>query len=240
MCPESTRQELAETDRHGDAAGTVYTYFHAVPELDEAEQHRQIEVWAASWRRYGWTPVVLGREQAWAAKEEADAALAVFAARPNLNRPLYTAATYMRWFALRTVGGGLMTDYDVVNVGLRPARMREAVAGRDCVCFCPCWVPAAVHATLAGCQRMIDILLAHKMTTRDLCCGQPHTSDMYIFSQESPGPIAVLARELGDPDHGELLVHVSNDSVARAHGRWAVKRSAVMASLAALTEERER
>lgn len=142
----------------------------------------------------------------------------------------------MRWFALRTVGGGLMTDYDVVNVGLRPARMREAVAGRDCVCFCPCWVPAAVHATLAGCQRMIDILLAHKMTARDSYAGKPHTSDMFIFQQEPPGPIAELARAYGDPDNGTRLVHVSNYNVSCVHGYGKIKRSAAMAELLTATE----
>lgn len=138
----------------------------------------------------------------------------------------------MRWFALRTVGGGLMTDYDVVNVGLRPERMREAVAGRDCVCFCPCWVPAAVHATAAGCQRMIDILLAHNtITTRDSYAGQPHTSDMFIFQQEPPGPIVELARAYGDPDNGTHLVHVANHNVSCVHGYGKIKRSAAMDAL---------
>lgn len=232
MCPESTRQELAEADRHGDAAGTVYTYFHAVPELDEAEQHRQIETWKASWERYGWAPTVLGGQDCdGIGAEKAAEAEARFRTYPSTNPPGYDLACYMRWLALWAVGGGLMTDYDVVNVGLRPSALEEHAGHAEAVCLCRYWVPAVVNATRVGAAGMVAILLDHKPVGG-------HTSDMLIFQKHQPGPwLDLIAREWHEPDHGQPLVHCATSSLLRRG--VAGPKSTIMEALLASTGARQ-
>jgi hypothetical protein len=190
---------------------TVYTYFETVPELEPHEQYRQIEVWATSWRRHGWKPLILNRATAAAlGSSEVDAWEKQLTDLPSTNHRAYTRATYMRWFALSAMGGGLMTDYDVVNVGFAPEDMQVLVQAEDCVCLCPQWVPAVVWTNAAGCERLIDVLLTHKMTDLDQFDGKPHTSDMFIFQQAMPGAMKVKAREWQEPDQGEPLIHCAN------------------------------
>ena len=221
---------LGEAHRQHSRPATVYTYYHRVPEIDEAEQQAQMAVWEASWRRHGWEPVILGRQQAWALGPQTDEAEKVFLARPTYNPRAYTLATYLRWFALKARGGGLMTDYDVVNVDFRPETLKAHVAGRDCVCLCACWVPAVVYANPAGCERIVSTLLGHQVTEKDTVYGRPHISDMPIFQKNPPGACVRVARLLDEPDKGEPLVHCANACLAHIGRRG--QRAQVMKEVA--------
>lgn len=101
----------------------VYTYYTPIPLYSEDSQRRLIDVWARSWSKQGWEPIVL---------HEGDAKL-----HPNYtkfrrhvwNLPTeygheYEGACFLRWIAMAAQetdgGGGVLTDYDVINYGWKP------------------------------------------------------------------------------------------------------------------------
>jgi hypothetical protein len=212
----------------------VYTYFGAVPELPIDERLLQIEAWRASWRRYGWRPVVLGLNML-SRHPDAKLAAEVIAQRPTVNPPQYTMNTSLRWFAFAAAGGGLTTDCDVVNIGLTPAGLAEAMGDCNCATLCGekgLWVPAAVYATAIGAHKLTSAILFHPLTETFEVRGQPHISDMWIFGARPPGPVVPLCRELHHPDLGEKLIHCSSNACAVAG--FSGPRSETMRTIAGL------
>lgn len=216
----------------------VYTYFEPVPEIDEDEQRKQIAAWAYSWRRYGWEPTVLGRKECDGDDpERAAQAETLIRSRPSANAAQYTVNTSMRWLAFQAVGGGLQTDYDVVNVGLTPGMLHGLVQDIDVCTLSGPWVPCAVYAMPKGCQTLVARILEHPDGEWLEAFGRTHISDMGIFRARPPGPALCLCREYGQPANPEKpLVHCSNGSIWKAppEGRKG-PRSEVMARVVAGT-----
>lgn len=103
----------------------VFTYYMPVPGLwPEDTQFRLIEIWKKSWAKHGWNPVVLNEDHAKKHSRYAD-----FKKRfwefPTEYGHDYEGACFMRYVAASAMGGGMMTDYDVINYGLRPEHVGE-------------------------------------------------------------------------------------------------------------------
>jgi hypothetical protein len=151
----------------------VYTYFE--PIISGAE--RVLSLWKSNWARAGWTPIVLGRSQAM----KHPLFLAVYGqARklPTVNPLRYEISCYLRYLALSAIGGGLMTDFDVMNNGLRPSDIRSDLGFHTLDGH---GVPCAVFGTPADydsfCRRVIEWPLNRFERVR----GKPHVSDMYLM-----------------------------------------------------------
>jgi hypothetical protein len=98
----------------------VFTYYMPVPGLwSDVSQRGLIDVWARSWTKQGWEPVVLTEDDARKHpnfsyyKEK-------FWALPTGYGHDYEGACFMRWLAVAQAGGGMMVDYDVINYGFLP------------------------------------------------------------------------------------------------------------------------
>jgi len=101
----------------------VYTYYTPTPLYSEDSQRRLIDVWSRSWSRLGWEPIVLN---------EGDAMLHPQYERfkkyvwnlPTEYGHEYEGACFLRWLAMASQetdgGGGVMTDYDVINYKFTP------------------------------------------------------------------------------------------------------------------------
>lgn len=97
----------------------VFTYYSSIPGLySEDSQWKLIDVWARSWDKAGWNPVVLNEKHL----PEATRNLIreKFLAHPTEYGDDYTLACYARWFVVAHQGGGMLTDYDVINYGFEP------------------------------------------------------------------------------------------------------------------------
>ena len=88
-----------------------------------------MSLWHTTWARHGWEPTVVS---------QAEAVLCpgfnVYAGRVaryhTSNHRIYEQACFHRWAAMAVTGGGLMTDYDVINYGFTPDDLRLRLAGR--------------------------------------------------------------------------------------------------------------
>ena len=98
----------------------VYTYYMPVPDLwSEESQRALIDVWARSWAKAGWEPIVLNESDA---KTHPNFSFykEKFWALPTEYGHDYEGGCFMRWLATAQAGGGMMVDYDVINYGFPP------------------------------------------------------------------------------------------------------------------------
>jgi hypothetical protein len=226
----------------------VFTYYESCH--PGAPRPKTMDVWEESWKRYGWTPIVLGE---WDFLRH-PAALFYDAATsklPTFNNPIYERACYRRWLAMATLHGGLMTDYDTVNRGFTPENL-SALNLTDLTILCEHRVPCVVFGTPAQYERAALEFARYVPGPRDVFRGNPkdnckandgkplvedmtilqnHTSDMHICGQANPHPWFVekpICCDISDiaGHEGTSLIHCSS---CGCHGK---DRVAVMRSLA--------
>lgn len=216
---------------------TVHTYFEPVPGIDEPGQRREIDVWRTSWERQGWTTRVLSYADVVATPEGAFTAEGLRKKRmPSVNPPGYDLQCFLRWIALVSVGGGLMTDYDTVNMGYTPAEHSERIAGRDLVEFCAYRTPAMLYVTEAKAFKIVRLLVMYVPDGQDVVAGRPHVSDMTILKRSPFGytltPDEAICQELDQRRPGCKVLHASHHAVRSLPAPWSrCPRWFVMASL---------
>jgi hypothetical protein len=177
----------------------VHTYYEP---LNHADADEIVQLWRTSWERQGWQAKVLTRD-AVLAHPLYEPLLAKVQTMPTVNSRDYEVACYLRWLAMVAVGGGLMVDIDVVNVGQPPCALPEGLC-----CWeddrCPCCVSGSAEDFTAVVQWFLD-WDGHPQDQLD---GRPHTSDMYIFKSKQPrtlGKCRDIACRIDEP-----LVHCSH------------------------------
>lgn len=144
----------------------VLTYYSPCSGL--SPQGGVIERWANSWAKAGYDPVVLNRSHAEQHPRYSEL-LQIFKAYPTINPSEYELACYLRWLALDAVGGGLMSDYDVMNVSLFPSEIGKA----EVLFHERRRVPCLVQASDAGAKKIVEHLTNTKPPA-----GLHHWSDM--------------------------------------------------------------
>jgi hypothetical protein len=102
----------------------VYTYYTPISLYDEDSQRRLIDVWARSWSKQGWEPIVLNEGDCVYHPLYEEYKRRVFSLPTEYGNE-YDGQCFMRWLAMANQlsgpeGGGMMTDYDVINYGLKP------------------------------------------------------------------------------------------------------------------------
>ncbi len=182
----------------------VHAYYE--PILGRPEPSGLLSLWAGSWRARGFTPVVLNESHA-----RAHLGYGYVRARidllPTVNPAAYERACYLRHLAMAEVGGGLMTDYDVINYNFFPADLRRVTAHRKVLILEPTRVPCAMWASQEGWEDVVDLLCAYKPDHLDHHNQQAHVSDMTIL-RRTETPFVGLCVEAG----------CSGDSVRDQHG----------------------
>lgn len=97
----------------------VFTYFHPIEDNNMAEHQSILKMWQEGWRSRGFNPIVLTAKEAVKNKHYV-AFVAACERLPAVIRKETQMNRFTRWLALDTVGGGLLTDYDVVPGKLTP------------------------------------------------------------------------------------------------------------------------
>lgn len=189
---------------------TIYTYFETVPEMSYDDAMELMDIWKREWSSHGWTPVVLGYADA-AKHPEFGELQKVFEAFPSSNPDGYDLACFNRWLAMSVVGGGWMSDYDVmpVNPAFNPTQTIEFFSGNERDPLIPC----LVHGSKAGYETVIEHFRTHKPKG-------DHTSDM-VALRDFHGETFGGVREYGDPSwQTAKVVHFSNHSMGDKQPKW--------------------
>lgn len=194
-------------------SNTVFTYLDRPDPIQQA----MVELWKRSWDARGWSPVVLDCQvaQRHPAFERFDRLVRSY---PTVNPEDYEAACFERWLALDQVGGGLMTDYDVLNARLPyPHNMPDAPLVACDVDRVPC----AVYTQAGGAAEMVRWFSNRRRVLKAITSeqGHPHVSDMHVFKSCFHGPVVPLCGLYGGPDNTPTpLWHVAS-AVTKCTGR---------------------
>jgi hypothetical protein len=152
----------------------IYTYHEYVPEIPHGDG--LLDLWKIAWKKAGWEPIVLGREDA-EKHSNYEEYLERYKLLPSVNPTSYELACYLRWLAVAAVGGGWMSDADVIPYNFKPIAPPETLTiwsfGGH---ICPCLVSgSAEHYTHAA------KVFAEWEGQTNLERGKPHASDQNIL-----------------------------------------------------------
>ena len=210
----------------------VYTYFE---DLGGNAAAADVEVWRQSWAEAGWTPVVL-READAAKHARYEEYKARFIAMPTTNDVNYEAACYLRHVAMVVVGGGTLTDVDVVNVNLPPSPNCDFLPNGGNLTTHDRFVPSIITGSAAAFDAMVQMILS---TDQDEAfqvsgyTGKMRVSDMVFtryFASKDPPTIAAnclfteVPVDMPDPpcdEDGEelpMVFHVSHEAMIARYG----------------------
>ena len=94
----------------------VYTFYHPITGFKG--QQELVDHWKLKWQNIGWTPKVLSYKDIDTNSDLYKRLHNFLAQTFDTNEPLiikpYQSACFMRWLAFYNIGGGCMTDYDVL------------------------------------------------------------------------------------------------------------------------------
>lgn len=162
---------------------TVYTYYQQINIIDndkrrKSSQNDLIDICEKSWKLNGWKLIVLEHKDA---KKHPfyDEYDSIIRTLPSVNPIGYDYHCYMRWLAMAQIGGGVMIDYDVMNLSLKND---EIFRKQNTLSIFQNHVPCVVFGTsdqyLEACNIFCD-MKNYKTIMRDT----PHVSDMMMIEK---------------------------------------------------------
>lgn len=196
----------------------VYTYYETTHTHNESDQVMMIDHWKRSWAKRGWNPVVLGEQHA-RLNPLFDMFDKKVSALPTVNSAKYETACYRRWLAVATMGGGFMSDYDVVNYSFTARKPEGDLVIYESNPYSLNITPSVVGGSAYGFLRACLAFAASNpddiVSTEN---GQPHTSDMIALQKMwhtgiyTPSPTVEL---YGMPDWDKApMVHYASGATA--------------------------
>lgn len=216
------------------AGPVIHTYHEPVEEIAAwYDVDALLDRWRAAWAAAGWEPVVLDRDTA-ARHRWWTSYSTIVATFPTRNAPAYEAANFHRWLAMAVVGGGILTDADVLpsRPGWRP---EPPVAGPVVVHSvdylagdrpCPCFVQGSAAGFDAMCRAFAEAGAAATVE------GLDHVSDQDLLQT---GRVSAEVRDdvltFGDPRQATAAaVHFKTDSLVHLQGAKSERIAAALES----------
>jgi hypothetical protein len=176
----------------------VFTFHEYLPAW--GNQSELISLWADSWRTHGWEPEVLNVGDCRRHKRWHTFNLARSPVLKSKNPAGYDHWCWARWIALAARDGGLMTDYDTINFGLRPEDLNPPSSP---IILEQHRVPCAVITNAYFAEQIVELIFSHTAPMSG------HHSDMFMF-QASKWPHTRHCRQyLGVDWEDAPLVHFS-------------------------------
>lgn len=161
----------------------VYTYYRETPDCPRYVPESQlalVKLWERSWKNRGWNPIVLGDEDA---KKHLryDYVSKKFSELPVIQWASWRACGLLQHVAMSAIGGGMVTDHDVINYGFTP---KHLPVSDKMLMFCddpPRWFTGATFGSGEQFEKLVNIFSEWKAGDGDrikggkeagrLCCG---------------------------------------------------------------------
>ena len=138
----------------------AYTFFTAIPGVDQAFERRLMVEWEKNWKAHGFEPIVLSQNDV-RRSPHWFTGTALFRSLKGGRLDGRSLACFQRWLAYDAVARHhnstptLMMDYDVRNNGFTPADVsKEAVMFYDSG-----HLPSVVSTALGGSQQLVQTVL---------------------------------------------------------------------------------
>jgi hypothetical protein len=159
---------------------TVYTYYEPLGMGRNYAEEDLIKICAKSWEKNGWKLVVLNYELA-KSHDFYSSYSEVIRQLPSVNTPFYDYHCYMRWLAMSKIGGGIMIDYDVVNLSLIDDSIFQQKMITGFQGHVPCVVSGTAEQYLETCKIFCELRDNEKCIDNNY--KKPHTSDMMMIAR---------------------------------------------------------
>ncbi|KAJ8021936.1 hypothetical protein HOLleu_39280 [Holothuria leucospilota] len=169
----------------GNAQCTIYTYFQKDPDTNPDsvnENNKILYLWEKAWSLAGWKPRILTEEDA-KRHPNYEELRRKFWAFPTVNRKEYEIACFMRYLAMATVGGGWMSDYDVLPFRLSGCTEPLNEGGYTVY---DSFVPSLVSGTSQEFTRVANVMADVDWTAQPKhfsVKNKPHVSDMHCHAK---------------------------------------------------------
>lgn len=204
----------------------VYTYYEEIPQINndprrKSTQQELIDICKTSWEKNGWQLRVLGHKDAQlhTMYEEYDN---IIGSLPSVNPKPYDYHCYMRWLAMATVGG-LMIDYDVINIGITPETLEVVIADAEpskltvLQWHTPCTVYGSPEQYLSICHHFMR--LKDDKDCIQMFGDKKHTSDMHMVAYGLTEYVNKMhfvkdyEKEVGTTNISQGLIHCAQKGV---------------------------
>jgi len=185
--------------------GKIYTYYDYLPGF--RDDRALVQEWKRTWTNHGWEPIVLTKEVAMKHPQYSQL-ISKFEALPTVNPKEYEMSCYLRYFAMSYVGGGWMTDYDIVNLRFYPD---EYLPVPKVFTTFQGYNPALSFGTQQEFDRILKLMSEYKLKSTDIYWNKPHISDMYIMKYL--GEEKKIDHVENGPVERGLLIHLGTQMV---------------------------
>lgn len=142
-------------------------------DLGNERLNQTIPLWESIWRKHGWTPHILGMDDA-KKHPEYNRLFEVAESMPTVNDRRFSTANFLRWCAFARVNGAV-SDYDVLPRAPFPPRDFKMLFNGD-----NDGGPGFIVGECSDFERIVNIFLNYQPRQEDNHLGTPHVSDMVI------------------------------------------------------------
>ena len=167
----------------------VYTFYQVIDNYSEESQRKLLDVWARSWAKRGWEPIVLSIGDAMLHPQFKQFRRAI-RKLPTEYGHQYEEPCFLRWLAMAVQetdgGGGMLTDYDAINYSFEPVAPDPAAMKVYCG-FPPndTVICGAINATRGQYQHFCDLFMNWKPDQHDFVQSSTyrgyHCSDLSLL-----------------------------------------------------------
>lgn len=214
---EAVRARYVTFSEHRDVSRkTVFTFVGLVIHTDPAEDAKIRALWEDGWRSRGWNPVILSTREA-ARSPRYKTFLAAVEKLPFIGEKLAANHRFVRWMALDVLGGGFMTDIDVLPGAFTP----DDITRRDVALVLSARASWGISAALfdrAHLATFLAAIEAYNPTPDDMAGDRPCVTDATIFAATWPDAFEPTVVEYSDPVRrgSAKLVRFERNGVAAA------------------------
>lgn len=160
----------------------VYTFFEKIDTIKD--QLEIIDICKASWIRYNWNFQIINELTAQKHTFYNDY-VSIINNLPSANHKKYDYYCFMRWLSMAQIGGGMMIDYDVANLGYYPTDLLcDINITKDKINILEYHIPCVVYGTsdqyLEICKKFCELIDNDKCYSIEN--NRIHTSDMLMLA----------------------------------------------------------
>lgn len=161
---------------------TIHTYYQSwkgKKKDDEIAANITLEIWKTAWTKAGWTPRIISEDDA-SSHPEFEALKEQFSTFPSANSAKYELNCFLRYVAMANIGGGWMTDFDVLPIRFPPCT--EGLFNGRFTIYHPT-TPCLVSATPDEYLRVVRLManVSWKGDSHFMAREKPHVSDMHCI-----------------------------------------------------------
>ena len=194
---------VAIGDTHEYEKRRVFTFFNAVVDnpLDEKEV---MLLWDQGWRSRGWNPIVLTMRDA-ISHPKYKTVYENISQLPCLRNRKSMLNRWMRWLALDNVGGGLMSEYDVLPAEFTP----RSIEDKSCLGE----LASLVYLKKQAASELVDYIATYQAQPEDMLNGKANVDEALVVSKWL-NPSESIVQYFGErTEEIPALIHFSNKSI---------------------------